>query len=55
MREINGDDLEDIIVEEVRANDKNELAERVKKYLKGNLKKEVKGLFKDFAEDLAKI
>ncbi len=54
-REINGDDLDDIVIEDVRVNDKNDISEKVKSYLKKNLKQEITNIFKNFMEDLARI
>lgn len=54
VKDINHDDLEEIAVEEVKINQKSALAERVKAYLKKNLKLQIKQQFLHFQEDLAK-
>lgn len=55
MKDINNNDLDDIVVAEIKTTDKNEISERVKAFLKKNLKAETAQLFKNFAEDLARI
>jgi hypothetical protein len=55
VRDINHDDLDDMIVEDVKSNQKSSLAERVKAYLKKSLKVQMIQQFKNFADDLAKF
>jgi hypothetical protein len=44
-----------MIVEDLKSNQKSSLAERVKSYLKKNIKVQMIQQFKNFAEDLAKF
>ncbi len=55
MREINQDDLDEMQVEDVKTNQKSTLGERVKTFLKKNLKPLMQQQFKNFMEDLAKM
>ena len=55
VRDINHDDLDEIVVEEVKSNQKSALAEKVKGFLKKNLKVQMKQQFLNFQEDLAKF
>lgn len=55
MKEIASDDLNDISVENPKSECKNKFADKVKSYIKKNLKTEYVNIFKNFAEDLHKI
>lgn len=55
VREITHDDPNDLAVDDVRVTQKTPLAERVKAFLKKNLRPLLMQLFKNFAEDLAKF
>lgn len=55
IKDINHDDLDEITVEEVKTNQKSALAEKVKGFLKKNLKVQITQQFLHFQDDLAKF
>lgn len=54
MREILSDDLSDMIIDEVKATEKNKTGDLMKKWIKKNAKPRIIEVFKHLEEELVK-
>ena len=54
VREVLSDDLNDMIIDDVKAVEKNKVGEMLKKELKKNIKKQMIQIFKSLESELAK-
>ena len=54
VREISSDDLNDLVIDEVKATEKNKTGELIKKWIKKNAKAKIIEVFKHLEEELVK-
>ncbi len=54
VRQVLNDDLNDMIIDDIKATQKNKAGDELKKYLKKNAKEAIMKVFKSFEEDISK-